>query len=342
MARLTERLAIGIDIGGTKIAAGVVDLDGMVVDRAFRETPSTSPTDVLTAITSLVEELRDGHYVVAVGIGAAGFVDDRRATVVFAPHLAWRNEPLREAVRRRIRLPVVVDNDANMTGWAEWRFGAAQNETDFVVVTLGTGIGGSIVLRGSPFRGTFGLAGEFGHMMIDPQGRDCECGNRGCWEQYASGNQIGRLGRRAAEQKTGLGERLLAAVDGDLDAITGLTVGAAAQAGDTEAVAIMADVGHWLGLGIANLAAALDPGIVVVGGGVSASGELVLEPARTAFREQLVGRGYRAEARIVPAHLGPDAGFIGAADMARVRRRRRSARSGSQRRTRATARRRKP
>lgn len=323
MARLTERLAIGIDIGGTKIAAGVVDLDGRILAAARRSTPTTSSTDVLEAIGAVVSELRAEYPVVAVGVGAAGFVDDRQATVLFSPHLAWRNEPLRDAVHRRIGLPVVVDNDANMTGWAEWKFGAAQNERDFVVITLGTGIGGSLVVEGRPFRGTFGLAGEFGHMLVEPDGRPCECGNRGCWEQYASGHALGRTGREHAERGTELGRRLLLEADGVPAAVTGAMVGAAAADGDPEAVELLADVGRWLGLGIANVAAALDPGIVVVGGGVSAAADLVLAPAREAFRGQLVGRGFRAESRIVPAHLGPDAGLIGAADMARVRRRRR-------------------
>lgn len=323
MARLIDRLAIGIDIGGTKIAGGVVDVDGRILARVDRSTPSTSSLDVLAAIESVVEELREDYPVVAVGIGAAGFVDDRQATVLFSPHLAWRNEPLRDAVLRRIGLPVVVDNDANMTGWAEWKFGAAQNEHNFVVVTLGTGIGGSLVVDGRPFRGTFGLAGEFGHMLIHPDGRACECGNVGCWEQYASGNALGRFGRDHAARGTELGAALLDVAGGEAAAITGAMVGAEAQRGDDEAVALVAEVGRWLGIGIANLAAALDPGIVVVGGGVIATGELVLDPARAAFREQLVGRGYRAEARIVPAHLGPDAGLIGAADMSRVRRLRR-------------------
>lgn len=323
MARLNERLALGIDIGGTKIAAGVVDLDGRILAKTSRRSPTTSSAEVLRAVDDVVGELRAEYPVVAVGVGAAGFVDDRQATVLFSPHLAWRNEPLRDAVRRRVGLPVVVDNDANMTGWAEWKFGAAQNERDFVVVTLGTGIGGSLVVDGRPFRGTFGLAGEFGHMLVHPEGRACECGNRGCWEQYASGRALARVGREHAERGTVLGRRLLAAAEGQIEAISGLLVGEAAVDHDPEARAEIAEVGRWLGLGIANLAAALDPGIVVVGGGVSQNAELVLHPARRAFREQLVGRGYRAESRIVPAHLGPDAGLVGAADMARVRRRRR-------------------
>ncbi len=320
---MSDKLAIGIDVGGTKIAAGVVDENGRVLARHGVETPSTDPAAVLEAIGQIVDTFRQEHHVRAVGIGAAGFVDATGSTVLFAPHLAWRNEPLRDAVARRTGLPVLVENDANASGWAEWHFGAAQNEPDVVLVTLGTGIGGAIVIDGRPYRGRFGVAGEFGHMQVVPDGLPCECGNRGCWEQYASGRVLTRLGRTAAESGTPLGRRLLEAAGGVVDDIHGLHVTVAARAGDEEALGWLAEVGEWLGVGVANLAAALDPGVVVVGGGVSDAGELVLGPARSAFARTLTGRGYRPEARIVVAHLGPEAGLIGAADMARLTARRR-------------------
>lgn len=336
---MAERLALGFDIGGTKIAAGVVDEDGRVLARRVTETPSTDPTAVLDAISTITEELRSDHHVRAIGIGAAGFVDATGSTVLFSPHLAWRNEPLRDAVARRTKLPVLVDNDANASGWAEWRFGAAQNEPDLVLITLGTGIGGAVVIDGQPYRGRYGLAGEFGHMQVVPDGLPCECGNHGCWEQYASGRVLTRRGREAAAAGTELGRRLLDAVGGDVDAVGGRQVTAAAEGGDEEAVAWLAEVGDWLGVGIAGLAAALDPGVVVVGGGVSDAGELLLGPARAAFSRALTGRGYRTEARIVRAHLGPEAGLVGAADMARLTaRRRRQASPGARVRVRAAAR----
>ncbi len=335
---MAERLAIGIDIGGTKVAAGVVDADGQIRERLRRESRATSPIEILDTITEVVEELRSRHHVVAVGIGAAGFVDASQSTVVFSPHLAWRHEPLRDAVYRRTKLPVLVDNDANASGWAEWRFGAAQNEPDLVLITLGTGIGGALVIDGQPYRGHFGIAGEFGHMQVVPGGHECECGNRGCWEQYASGNLLGRQARALAEQGTVLGKKLIEDAAGDVSAIDGIMVTAAANHGDDEARELLADVGEWLGVGIANLAAALDPGLFVVGGGVSDAGELLLQPARDAFRRTLTGRGFRAEARIVVAHLGPEAGLIGAADMSRLRaRRRRPASPGGRARVRAVA-----
>src|SRR5690625_753262 len=290
---MAERLAIGIDIGGTKVAAGVVDLDGRVRARARRETPTTSPQEVLNTIVEVVDELRSNHHVTSVGIGAAGFVDATRSTVLFSPHLAWRNEPLRDAVNRRIGLSVLVDNDANAAAWAEWRFGAAQNEEDLVCITLGTGIGGALVVGGQLHRGRWGLAGEFGHMQVVPQGHRCECGNRGCWEQYASGNALVREARILAEGKSPLAHQLLAQAGGETSRITGPLVSEVAREGDPEAIALLAEVGDWLGVGIAGLAAALDSGLFVIGGGVSEANELLIEPAREAFRRSLTGRGYR-------------------------------------------------
>ena len=334
-------LTVGIDIGGSKVAAGVVDADGGLLEVLRRETPSKtkSPAAVEDTIAELVLDLADRHDVHAVGIGAAGFVDAARASVLFAPHLAWRHEPLRDAVSRRLRLPVVVENDANAAAWAEWRFGAARGEDHLVCVTLGTGIGGAVLVNGVLHRGKYGLAGEFGHMQVVPQGHRCECGNRGCWEQYASGNALVREARELAAADSPVAQGLLERVQGDLSRITGPLVTAAAKDGDQAAVELFEEVGAWLGVGIANLAAAFDPGTVVIGGGVSDAGELLLGPARDAFRRGLTGRGFRPEARIVRAELGNVAGLVGAADLARplARRFRRARRRRSRRRDRRVA-----
>ena len=251
------------------------------------------------------------------GIGAAGFVDAARSRVLFAPHLAWRNEPLQQSLSRRLRLPVIVENDANAAAWAEWCYGAGRGETHLVCITLGTGIGGALVVDDMLVRGRWGVAGEFGHMQVVPGGRRCECGNRGCWEQYASGNALVREGRELAEARSPMAHALLAAAGGVSTGITGPLVTATARAGDQLAIELLRDVGGWLGVGMANLAAALDPGLFIVGGGVSDADELILGPARDAFRRTLTGRGYRPEARIVRAQLGTSAGLIGAADLAR-------------------------
>jgi glucokinase len=314
-------LAIGVDIGGTKVAAGVVDAAGTVLHRTRRDTPhrSTSPRVVEDTIVSAVEELLGhGDDVVAVGIGAAGFVAADRATVVFAPHLSWRNEPLRASLGGRLDLPIFVDNDANAAAWAEHRFGAGRGESHLVMVNLGTGIGGGIVLDGKVLRGRFGIAGEFGHMQVVPDGIRCECGNRGCWEQYASGNALVREARSLMSAGSPVVSDLFDRVGGDPGELTGPLVTEAARDGDPLARELLGEIGRWLGVGIADLAAALDPGTFVIGGGVSAAGDLLLEPARAAFRRQLTGRGYRPEAAIVQARLGNEAGLVGAADLARV------------------------
>lgn len=314
-------LSVGIDIGGTKVAGGVVDPDGVVVARARRDTPhrSTSPSVVEDTIVDVVAELIDGagDDVVAVGIGAAGFVAADRATVVFAPHLSWRDEPLEANLQRRVPVPISVDNDANAAAWAEWRFGAAQGDSHVVMVNLGTGIGGAMILDGQIMRGRYGIAGEFGHMQVVPGGQRCECGNKGCWEQYASGNALVREARSMMTAGSPMATDLLNLVGGDPSSLTGPMITEAARDGDATATELLGEIGQWLGIGIANLAAAFDPGVFVIGGGVSAAGDLLLEPARTTFRRHLTGRGYRPEARIVAAALGNEAGLIGAADLAR-------------------------
>ena len=311
-------LAIGVDIGGTKVAAGLVDGLGRVFARARRPTPSRSPRAVKATIADVVGELRAGNDVVAVGIGAAGFVDADRSRVLFAPHLAWRNEPLREAVTQLLGMQVIVENDANAAAWAEYRFGAGQGEERLVCVTLGTGIGGGIVFDGAVQRGRWGMAGEFGHMIVVPDGRRCECGNRGCLEQYASGNVLGREARELAAAGSPVTVPLLERVGGEVSALIGPLITQAARDGDPVAIELFEDVGRWLGIGLANLAAALDPGLFVIGGGVSDAGELLLRPARESFRRVLAGRGFRPEPRIIRAALGPEAGLVGAADLARA------------------------
>ncbi|MDB1089231.1 ROK family glucokinase [Streptomyces sp. ACA25] len=311
---------VGIDIGGTKVMAGVVDADGVIVERLRVETPdkSKSPQVVEDVIAELVLDLSDRHDVHAVGVGAAGWVDADRSRVLFAPHLAWRNEPLRDALAARLAVPIMVDNDANTAAWGEWRFGAGRGEDTLVMITLGTGIGGAILEDGRIKRGKYGVAGEFGHMQAVPGGHRCPCGNRGCWEQYSSGNALVREARELAAAESPVAHGILARVDGRIADITGPLVTELAREGDPMCVELLADMGQWLGIGIANLAAALDPGCFVVGGGVSEADDLLLGPARDAFRRQLTGRGYRPEARIERAQLGTDAGMVGAADLARL------------------------
>lgn len=316
-------LAIGIDIGGTKVAGGVLDEQGAIVARARRDTPhrSKSPDVVEDTIVGVIEDLLGQtarEDVVAVGVGAAGWVSADRATILFAPHLSWRNEPLQERLSTRVPVPVYVDNDANAAGWAEHRFGAGRGETHLMMITLGTGIGGALVMDGQVQRGRYGVAGEYGHMMVVPGGHRCECGNRGCWEQYASGNALVREARSLLLANSPVAHDLLERLGGEDQSLTGPVITEAAQDGDQTCVELIADIGRWLGTGLANLAAAFDPGSFVIGGGVSAAGDLLLGPARETFARELTGRGYRPMAQVLQASLGNEAGLIGAADLART------------------------
>ncbi len=337
-----DPLTIGIDIGGTKVLGGVVDSSGRVLSRQRRMTPGSSVQAVEDTIVELVDELSAQYDVAAVGVGAAGFVDASRSTVLFSPHLAWRDEPLREALMSRIRLPVVVDNDANAAALAESRFGAGVGYRLVLCVTLGTGIGGALVIDNRVFRGANGMAGEFGHMQMVPDGHRCECGNRGCWEQYASGNALVRDARELVIANSPVAHTLRDMVEGDVSRLSGPLVTDAARAGDPLAIELLADIGSWLGVGLAGMTAAFDPSCIIIGGGVSAAGDLLLAPTRAAFSRTLTGRGFRPEPPIMEAALGPDAGFIGAADMARSAarrsrrtRRRRREHPGRRRRLRA-------
>ncbi len=312
-------LTIGVDIGGTKVAAGVVDEAGRILVFDKRDTPAFDPQATEDTIASAVADLLIGHpEVTAVGIGAAGFIDSERSTVLFAPNLAWREEPIKAELEKRIGLPIVVENDANAAAWAEARFGAGRRQDNIICVTVGTGIGGGIVLDGQLYRGRWGLAGEFGHMQVVPGGLRCGCGNKGCWEQYASGNALVREGRELAMSGSPLAAALLDLAGGDVDGITGPLITQAAKDGDPTSVELLEDAGRWLGAGLASLAAGLDPGCFIIGGGASEAGDLLLGPARDSFHRHLVGRGHRPEAEVKLAEFGPDAGLVGAADLARA------------------------
>jgi glucokinase len=311
--------AIGIDIGGTKVGGGVVSPDGTILDTARRPTPGTSVSATEDAIAAVVDELagRHGGPIVGVGVGAAGWFDRTGDTVLFSPHLAWRNQPLRKELADRLQRPLWVGNDADAAAWAEYRYGAARDSSLMLMITLGTGIGGGIVIDGRLQRGAHGVAGEWGHMRVVPDGRLCACGNRGCWEQYASGNALGQTAREVAQSSPAAAADLLDRVGGDATLLTGEVVATAAADGDPLAVELLCEVGTWLGQGIADMAAILDPDVVVIGGGVSVLGETILAPARDRLERALPGRGFRPGPRVVAAELGAQAGLVGAADLVR-------------------------
>jgi glucokinase len=310
-------LTIGVDVGGTKIAAGVVDPAGVVIDDVRVSTPATTAEAVEAGIITAVAQLSDKHPVTAVGVAIAGLVDERRARLRFAPNLPMEERPLREILGSATGLPVVVENDANAAAWGEYRFGGGRGSRDMILLTVGTGLGGGIVLDDRLLRGAFGIAGEVGHVRLVPQGLACGCGSRGCWEQYASGSALIREARALARTDPHRAARLLELTGGDAEAITGRMVTLAATRGDETARVLLAEVGRWLGEGIADLADILDPAAVVVGGGVSEAGDLLLEPAREAYAAQLTAGDHRPHLKIVAAELGNEAGLVGAADLAR-------------------------
>jgi glucokinase len=314
-------LTIGVDVGGTKIAAGVVDADGRILERLRVPTPE-SVDDIDAGISEAVEKLRQteaGARVAAVGVAAAGFVNEHRTVVRFAPNIAWREHPLAGIVSKRVQLPVVVENDANAAAWAEYRFGAGRDVTDVVTVTVGTGVGGGIVLDGTLLRGAFGMAAEIGHMRVVPNGRACGCGQTGCWEQYASGRALARSAFELAIRDPKAAGPLIEAAGGKIDGLVGSMITEVALGGDPAAIGLFAELGRWLGEGVAALANVLDPAVVVIGGGVAEVGDLLLAPARKAFTTHLSAGANRPHLQLRAAEMGNDAGIIGAADLARNR-----------------------
>ena len=305
--------AIGIDVGGTKINAFRVARDGTIVARSNTPTPADDEERTLATMVELARELRTPD-VLAVGVGAAGLIDAGEGVLRFSPNLAWRDLPIAARVREALELPCQVDNDANTAAYAEYRFGAGRGYRHMLLVTVGTGIGGGIVSDGRLFRGANGFAAEVGHIIVEPGGPLCGCGNRGCWEQVAAGRAIDRMGREEAREHENSILRRLA--DGDPEKVTGRLVSEAARRGDDAARHILSEAGRRLGEGIAGLVNVLDPQVVVVGGGAIVAGDLLLEPARASFRDAVEGPEFRPRVPLVAAELGNDAGAVGAAALA--------------------------
>jgi glucokinase len=301
--------AIGLDVGGTKIAGYLVDGSGGVLRNSLAHTPADDAEATLAAMAEVVRTV-GSERARAIGIGIAGMIEFGSGVMRYGPNLPFRDLPLRDRMAEATRLPCLVDNDANVAAWGEYRVGAGRGTTDMLLVTVGTGIGGGIVSGGRMFRGAHGLGAEIGHIIVEPNGPPCGCGNRGCWEQVASGRAIDRLGRHAAEASpTSL---MVELAGGDPTGVTGPVVVQAAHAGDTVAIGVLGEVGRRLGEGIAGMVNVLDSQIVVVGGGAISAGDLLLDPAREAFTHSLLAPEYRPEVRIVAAQMGNAAGGIGA------------------------------
>ncbi len=311
---MNERVC-GLDVGGTKLLAVAFDpADPLGPGRSERRLPTPVAADELVAaavqaIPALLAE-SGGERLRAVGAGVAGLVD-RDGRLRMGPNLPGIvDAPLRDRLASALGVPVTVDNDATAAAWGEVKVGSARDVRDAVVVTLGTGIGMGLVCGGQLVIGHHGYAGEAGHMVVDPDGPPCPCGRRGCWERYASGSGLGRLGRDAAE--AGRLGRVVASLGGDPDAVRGEHVTAAAIDGDPEALAVVDAFAWWVALGLANLTNVVDPELFVIAGGLVTTGEVLLQPVRRAYGELLYGTGHRPPARVVMASLGEAAGAIGA------------------------------
>jgi glucokinase len=300
----------GIDLGGTKVL-GVVLGEGAQVAREERATTPRGSAAVLRALHQVAVALGP---VERLGVGAAGLVTTD-GVLRAAPNLPGVVElPLRDELSARLGREVLVENDATCATYAEWRCGAAVGAADVALVTLGTGIGAGFVAGGRLQRGANGFAGEPGHMVVDPNGPSCVCGQRGCWERYASGSGLAALAREAATG--GQLSRVVVLAGDDPEAVRGEHVERAAREGDAEALAVMDRFAWWVALGLVNLVNLLDPEVIVLGGGVGGSLDLVLQPVQRHVAQLIYSPGHRTLPRIVPAALGERAGAIGAALLA--------------------------
>jgi len=308
---------VGIDVGGTKLLALRLDAGGRVTADPLQASPKDGP-GVVEEVVAAARRLCGPTATGAVGLGIPGLVDGT-GRVRFAPNLQGLvDTPLTDAVREALPgWDVWVGNDATAACWAEHERGAARGADEVLLVTLGTGIGGGIISSGRLLEGSNRYAGEFGHMVVDPHGPRCPCGKRGCWERFASGSGLGWLGREMAI--AGEAPRLVELAGGDPEAVRGEHVTTAAAEGDGPAAEIMSRFAWWVALGLANLANALDPELIVVGGGLVAAGEVLMEPTRRAFQELVAAPALRTNVRIVAAVLGSQAGAIGAGLLAAAR-----------------------
>jgi glucokinase len=311
-------LTIGIDVGGTKVLGGVVDEAGKVLTTARKDTPRQGGSALTQTIADVAKELLEQHSVASVGVSAAGFVSSDRKTMLATPNIAdWNGVDLDNQLTKLIGLPVVIENDANAAAWGEAKFGAGKNQDHMMMLTVGTGIGGGIVVNGALYRGAFGIAAEFGHMRVVPEGHICGCGARGCFEQYASGNALLRHAREAINASPEIARNLLSRGDGTVAGLTGQAITDAAREGDPVALAAFNTTGQWLGAGIASLAVLLDSACVVIGGGVIDAGEILLKPTRESLERNMPFAGKHPYPQIIAAQLGNEAGLVGVADLAR-------------------------
>lgn len=304
------RRALGIDVGGTKVAAGVVSENGTLTGWTVRPSRPQEPEATADAICEAAEDLWDAE-MAGIGVGAAGLVDFIAGVVRYAPNLRYREVPLVDLLRKRLGSDarVLVDNDANVAAWGEYRAGAGRGSSHMILVTVGTGIGGGVVIDGELFRGKNGMGAEIGHMSIDPQGPYCGCGHRGCWERLCSGTALQRM---ASDAVLGVPGSTILALAGSPNEVTSHHVTQAAALGDELATELIRQLGVSLGRGLVNLANIFDPDLFVIGGGLVVLGEMLLDPAREELSRNLEGAGHRPAIPVVLAGLGERAGVVGA------------------------------
>lgn len=309
------RQAIGLDVGGTKIGAAVVTDRGQILESRQVPTPPRADADTTVAIlTDLVDQLVARHPAVeAIGAGAPGMVRWPDGYISWAPNNAYRNLALKSRLAATTGLPVVVENDANAAAWAEARFGQGRGHRNIVALTVGTGIGGGVVINGDLYRGHTGFGAEVGHILVNPSGgHRCGCGAIGCLEAEASGTALRHLGREvAAQEPAGAIARLVDGGD-----VTGEIIFRAVQEGDPAARDLFQRLGWWLGVGIASLVNIFEPEIVIIAGGLVATGQSLLAPALVSYRQNAFARDLRELPPVVLATLGPEAGVVGAATLA--------------------------
>ena len=310
---------IGIDVGGTKVLGGVVSETGEILATARRETPREGGRALTQTIADVALELAKQFPVDSIGVSAAGFISSDRQTILATPNIAgWNGVNLDQELTQILDKRIVLENDANSAAWGEFRFGAGRGRRDLMMLTLGTGVGGGLILGGSVFRGAFGIGVELGHLRLVPDGHLCGCGIRGCLEQYASGSALMRHAREAISASPDLARNLLARGDGTLEGLKGHHITEAARDEDPVALAAFNTMANYLGAGIASLCAVIDPSCIVLGGGVIEAGEIFLGPTREAALRLIPFTGKHPYPDIVPAELGNNAGLVGVADLSRI------------------------
>ncbi len=311
--------AIGIDVGGTKVLGGVVTGTGEILATARRDTPREGGRALTEAIANVATELIQQYSVDSIGVSAAGFISSDRQTMLATPNISnWNGVNLVTELTEILHKKIVLENDANAAAWGEFKFGAGRGRSDLMMLTLGTGVGGGLILGSSVFRGAFGIGAELGHIRIVPEGQLCGCGIRGCLEQYASGSALLRHAREAIDASPLLARNLLERGDGTIEGLRGNHITEAARDGDPVAIAAFNTMATYLGAGIASLCAVIDPSCVVLGGGVIDAGELFLGPTRDAALRLIPFSGKHPYPEIVAAVLGNHAGLVGVADLSRI------------------------